>query len=623
MNSNAYAILSAVITLSIFVGHTLAGESRNQTSRFAAEATSGSTGQRDNELLRSGREAWVIRVLPSDHDFAYTSASRPLSPIPIWIGESDQESAHYGKVNTAGDVNNDGYDDLIIGANNYDGIEDNEGAAFVYLGSSNGPSEAHDWMILGSERLARAGAAVASAGDVNGDGYDDVIIGVMSLGDGGGAWVFHGSSTGLPLVPDWEALSDSTNSAYFGGAVASAGDVNGDGYDDVVVGAPIHTEPGHPNEEGRAFVYHGSKSGLSPTPNWITAGGQANCDYGMKVNTAGDVNGDGFDEVIVSAYRYDNGEEDEGRAYVYYGSDSGLSTEPDWIFENNEMRACLGGNVGSAGDVNNDGYDDVVVGAAYNECWNGPTSPLGRAYGFYGSPSGLGDAPDWTVELVQIGGLFGRAVGTAGDVNGDGYDDVVVGAGKFSNDQTNEGAAFLYLGSATGLSTESAWMVEGDQAESRFGRVMTTAGDVNGDGVSDVIIGAYKYDNPEEDEGAAFLYLGVADVPAGWVDADTPLLLTKRGEVRIQLTWGPSCLAGDVDYEVYEGDLGDFASHTPQTCSTDGMTQTIFAPEEGNTYYLVVPTSTTSEGSHGRSSDGMERSQGADPCLRQVIGVCD
>jgi hypothetical protein len=300
-----------------------------------------------------------------------------------------------------------------------------------------------------------------------------------------------------------------------------------------------------------------------------------------------------------------------------------LSTFPDWTFEINEMRACLGGSVSTAGDVNNDGYDDVVVSAAQNACWDSSSSLLGRAYGFYGSVAGLGDTPDWTVELIQTFAIFGEPVATAGDVNGDGYDDVIVGAGYFDNDQSDEGAVFLYLGSEDGLSTENAWMVEGNQAGTLFGRRASRAGDVNGDGVSDVIIGAPRYDNGEDDEGVAFLHLGVADVPAGWVATDTPLLLDKASEVRIQLNWGPSCLAGDVDYEVYEGQLGDFASHAPQTCSTGGMTDTMFAPASGDSYYLIVPTSTTSEGSHGRSSDGMERSQGTDPCLRQVIGNCD
>jgi hypothetical protein len=623
MRSFACSFPAIVAILLMLSGPASSHHSPEEASQLGPERTSVPTRQHSDQPP-PWKKAWIIHVLAYDHNAAHSPASGSLLPTPAWTGESDQENARYGvSVNTAGDVNNDGYDDLIVGASGYDNIELNEGAAFFYFGSPEGPSDTHAWMIEGNEGAAIAGLSVASAGDVNGDGYDDVIVGARGLGEGGGARVFHGSPIGPSSVPDWEVVIDSPNSAAFGWAVASAGDANGDGYDDVIVGAPTYSKPTDPNQEGRAFVYHGSVDGLSTVPDWTTAGGQVNAKYGYSVNTAGDVDGDGFDEVIVGAWEYDNGETEEGRAYVYYGSESGLSTVPDWIFENNEIRACLGGSVGTAGDVNSDGYDDVVVGAAYNECWDGPSSPLGRAYGFYGSESGLGDVPDWIVELIQTGAVFGHPVATAGDVNSDGYDDVIVGALWYDNDQVDEGAAFLYLGSEAGLSTEIAWMVEGDQANCEFGRSMAKAGDVNGSDVGDVIIGAKKYDNGQEDEGAAFLYLGVADVPAGWVATDTPLLLDKASEVRIQLTWGPSCMAGDIDYEVYEGDLGDFASHAPQTCSTGGMTETMFAPDSGDTYYLIVPTSTTSEGSHGRSSDGMERSQGADPCLRQVIGVCD
>jgi hypothetical protein len=299
-----------------------------------------------------------------------------------------------------------------------------------------------------------------------------------------------------------------------------------------------------------------------------------------------------------------------------------LSTEPDWTFENNVVEACLGGTVGTAGDVNSDGYDDVIVGAAYLECWDADASPLGKAYVFHGSSSGLASVPDWTAELVQTGAIFGDLVATAGDVNDDGYDDVLVGAAYYDNDQADEGAAFLYLGSGAGLFTEHAWMVEGDQANAEFGFGAGRAGDVNGDGVDDVIAGAWKYDNGESNEGRAYLYLGAADVPAGWVPTDTPLLLAKAEGGKIQLSWGPSCLASDLDYAMYQGFLGDFAIHNPVSCSTSGLTEITVPLPLGDKYYLIVPSSTTSEGSYGRSSDGTERPPGTPVCLPQLTGEC-
>jgi hypothetical protein len=296
--------------------------------------------------------------------------------------------------------------------------------------------------------------------------------------------------------------------------------------------------------------------------------------------------------------------------------------EPDWTFENDVVEACLGGSIGTAGDVNSDGYDDVIVGAAYLSCWNTPASPMGKAYVFHGSSSGLATDPSWTVELIQTGAVFGDTVATAGDVNSDGYDDVLVGAMSFDNDQTDEGALFLYLGSEAGLLTEHAWMAEGDQIGAGFSFRSATAGDVNGDSVDDVIAGAWTYDNGQTDEGRAYLYLGAPDVPAGWVPTDTPLLLGKSGDGKIHLSWGPSCLASYVDYEVYQGLLGDFAVHGPLTCSTSGLTEITVRLPLGNKYYLVVPSSTTSEGSYGTTSDGTERPAGMPACLPQLIGDC-
>jgi hypothetical protein len=161
--------------------------------------------------------------------------------------------------------------------------------------------------------------------------------------------------------------------------------------------------------------------------------------------------------------------------------------------------------VGTAGDVNGDGYADVIVGAGRYD--NGETDE-GRTYVYHGSTIGLNTTAAWTAEGDQVEAYFGYSVGTAGDVNGDGYADVIVGAGRYDNGQTDEGRTYVYHGSTTGLNTTAAWTAEGDQVGANFGYPVRTAGDVNGDGYADVIIGAYYYDNGEVDEGAAFLYYG-------------------------------------------------------------------------------------------------------------------
>jgi hypothetical protein len=439
----------------------------------------------------------------------HVSAQQPLTTEPAWTAEGDQADASFGmSVATAGDVNGDGYSDVIVGASYYDNGEAEEGRAYVYLGSPDGLSTVEAWVAESDQESTLFGYSVATAGDVNGDGYSDVIVGARSYENGnineGGAFVYLGSADGLSEVAAWTAEGNQTG-ARFGESVATAGDVNGDGYSDVIVGARWY-DNGYTNE-GRAYVYLGSADGLSEVELWTAEGDQANAYFGFSVATAGDVNGDGYSDVIIGARQYDNGEMDEGRAYVYLGSALGLARRPAWTAESDQASALFGNSVATAGDVNGDGYSDVIVGAPYYE--NDVGWGQGRAYIYLGSADGLSEVPAWTAESDQEGSFFGRSVATAGDVNGDGYSDVIVGAENYSNDETEEGRAYVYLGSADGLSEVAAWTAESDQVEATFGCSVATAGDVNGNGYSDVIVGAYDYTNGETEEGRAYVYHGV------------------------------------------------------------------------------------------------------------------
>ena len=434
----------------------------------------------------------------------------PLASSPSWIAESDQAGADFGySVSTAGDVNGDGYDDVIVGAQYYDNGQTNEGRAYVYYGSTTGLSTTAAWTAESNQEGAGFGGSVSSAGDVNGDGYDDVIVGAWGYENGqiyeGRAYVYYGSTTGLSTTANWTKESDLPEARY-GRSVSTAGDVNGDGYDDVIVGLNSGDYSNGVTDEGRAFVYHGSASGLSTTAAWTGKSDQVRCYYGYSVSTAGDVNGDGYDDVIVGACEYGNGQTHEGRAYVYHGSATGLGNTAVWITESNQAEAYYGISVSTAGDVNSDGYDDVIVGAQYYD--NGQTNE-GCAYVFYGSTTGLSVTADWTAESNVEYTTFGRSVSTAGDVNGDSYDDVIIGA---------SGKAYAYHGSASGLSARADWIAETDQIGDSFGKRVSTSGDVNGDGYDDVIVGAWDYSNGQDEEGRVFVYYGDKDEPD--IDSD-------------------------------------------------------------------------------------------------------
>ncbi|MFL7790658.1 MAG: Calx-beta domain-containing protein [Anaerolineae bacterium] len=486
--------------------------------------------------------------------YVYHGSSSGLSATPNWTVESNQAGAEFGAVSTAGDVNGDGYDDVIVGARHYTNGQSQEGGVFVYHGSASGLSTTASATLESDQSGACLGQNVSAAGDVNGDGYDDIVVGAAGYDnpdlDEGRAYVFCGSASGVNTTPAWIEEGDQAG-AWLGIAVGAAGDVNGDGYADVIVGACFYSNGQY--REGRAYVYYGRLDVASLSPNWIADGNQVAATFGTTANTAGDVNGDGYDDVLVGASNYDGGEAGEGRGFLYYGSASGLSTSPAWTFESDQAGAGFGSGGGSAGDVNGDGYADVVIAA---NSYTGVYTASGRVYVFYGSASGLGLVPDWTVDGDQADLRLGISVGTAGDVNDDGYDDVIVATTEYGNGEAYEGVAYVYYGSAAGLSATPGWTVESNQAGARLGISAGTAGDVNGDGYDDVIVGAYWYDNDQSDEGRVFVYYGSASGLAcgGGCPADADAVAdwsaeSNQGDSRFGWAVGT---AGDVNGDGYD-----------------------------------------------------------------------
>ena len=440
-------------------------------------------------------DAWFVattagfRVVVDDAGARYPVEIDPVyTTISSTLDEGSGDAFGFS-VSGAGDVNNDGYDDVIVGAYNYNTLD---GAAYIYHGSSSGVSSTASRSLIPGSSNYYFGYSVSGAGDVNGDGYDDVIIGAFAYSSSRGAvYVYHGSSSGIGATAAI-APTGPSSSSNFGYSVSNAGDVNGDGYDDVVVGAPAYS-----SSTGAAYVYYGSSAGVTTTDATTFAATGTGSNFGSSVSAAGDVNGDSYDDVIVGAYAYSSS---AGRAYVYHGSASGASTSAAIYMSGGSAGDRLGYSVSGAGDVNADGYADVIVGA-YAASTN-----FGQAFVYQGGTTGISNTPTRTLTGGGATYYFGTSVSGAGDVDGDGYDDVIIGASGYL---LSTGQAYIYLGSSTGVGATVNSTLTGETTSSYFGSSVSAAGDVDNDGGDDVIVGAYGHSSST---GRAYTYRGYSTV---------------------------------------------------------------------------------------------------------------
>ncbi len=510
-----------------------------------------------------------------------------------------QAGANAGRSVAYADVNGDGYDDAVVGAPNYDGSFANGGQVVVYHGSSNGVVYASSWSAEGDQLDAFFGHAVANAGDVNKDGYEDIIVGAYGHDNGGvdegQVYIYHGSASGLEATPA-RTLSSAVGSALFGYSVASAGDVDNDTYSDVIIGA---------YGEDKVYIYHGSAGGIAATAAQTLTGDQVGSQFGISVSGAVDVNGDNYDDVIVGASLYDNGNTDEGRVFAFHGGAAGVVASVAWSMDVDQDNAYFGHSVAGVGDVNKDGYDDVLIGAYGYD--NGHTDE-GRIYAYLGSASGLSATVNAAIESNQDGAFYGYAVGRAGDVNNDGYDDVIVGAPSYDNGEANEGRAIVYYGSASGVNSTVGLSFESDQADANLGVSVSGGGYFNGDSYADLIAGADLYDATQTDEGRGFMYRSPPQAFGVTVTPTSGLQTSEAGgstTFTVVLDAPPSA---NVVVESFVGDAseGKIASsalmtftpvnwNVPQTILISSVNDDI---DDGDVFYNIVSIARSSDSNY-------------------------
>ncbi|MEP6518792.1 hypothetical protein [Microcoleus vaginatus] len=470
-------------------------------------------------------------------------------------------------VSDAGDINNDGIADIVIGAPGYttnlSGTPDpttTPGTSYVVFGSQAGfPANLELSTLNGTNGFALNGVAaddltglsVSGAGDVNGDGKDDLIVGAIGadpngLENAGSSYVLFGSNNGFAPSIDLATLNGINGFTIngmaagdqLGSSVSGAGDVNGDGFADLSIGAP-YADPNGLEDAGQSYVVYGSNKGFPTSLNVATLNGNngftingmaAGDELGVSVSAAGDVNGDGFDDLIVGAFGADpNGLKTAGQGYVVFGSNQGFAPSLNVSALNGTNGFAIDGmaagdfssRVSAAGDVNGDGFDDLIIGA-FGADPNG--NYAGTSYVVFGSskafpanfkPSGLNGTKGFAINGIAEGDLSGFSVSSAGDFNGDGIDDLIISA---PGADTVAGESYLVFGSKEGFSASinlssldgiNGSVLNGVNPNNYSGISVSGAGDINGDGVDDLIIGAtYADPNGKTNSGSSYVVFG-------------------------------------------------------------------------------------------------------------------
>ncbi len=398
------------------------------------------------------------------------------------------------------------------------------GVLTILAGSSGGAPIEMDWDLadalasfVPNDRDEYFGYTVAFAGDVNGDGFDDILIGAFEGDrpkeyDCGWTYLFFGDPAGWSkniTTSDADAsFYGEAKNDHSGWSIAGVGDINGDGLDDFIISSSTNYND-YAGRRGRAYLFYGNQTGWSLNTNLSSADQSFN---GGNVAGAGDVNNDGYDDFVIGKSQYSTY---AGTTTIYFGRSNGNIGIGE-SFSGEHTYDYSGRSVAGVGDVNGDGYDDILIGSINND--GGPAS--GKTYLIFGRES------NWPHSLRTAdaefvgspGDVTGGSVAGAGDVNGDGLDDFLIGAPYNGDESPGSGRTYLFLGKATGWAkntslTDADASFHGEAPGDRSGYSIATAGDVNDDGYDDILISSMYNNESGIDAGQTYLIFGKS---TGW-----------------------------------------------------------------------------------------------------------
>jgi hypothetical protein len=540
-------------------------------------------GQSDEGLVRT-------IVVPAVVEASTVAAG--ISGFAIY-GSTGEISGY--SVSGAGDVNGDGLADLVIGAPLADDNGTDSGSSYVVFGKVTGAAvDLADvergnggFVVRGIDDGGEAGRSVSGAGDVNGDGLSDIVIGAPEAEESDGVCyvVFGKASSSAVELADIDAGSGGFSVrgagalAKMGTSVSGAGDVNGDGLSDVVIGVPT-------TGVGVNYVIFGKSDDTNPvdvaevedgTGGFVIIGITPDDGLGSAASAAGDVNGDGLSDLVIGAPQASVDEDQTGVSYVVFGKANGNAValiavdggDGGFAIHGVADGDNAGESVSSAGDLDGDGLSDVLIGAP------GVGSVAGAAYVVFGKANGtvvklsdvaLGDG-GLVINGAHDGYNAGKAVSHAGDVDGDGLADLLLGAPYADVNGALSGVGYLVFGREAGpvdvadVRGGTGGFVVNGRGGDNLGRAVGAAGDVNGDGIGDMIVGAFSASDNGNDSGTSYVIFG-ADFNAAVTVQGGPeddVLAASGGSAKDVIVGdvGNDTLSGDGGPDVLLGGLGN------------------------------------------------------------------